>query len=77
MTPLSSPLLGGKDGGRETPSKQPTFYHSTKTLMIELKNINKSYGTLKVVQDFSLTIPAREITVLVVSRLYTMSAQAP
>lgn len=33
--------------------------------MIELQNINKNYGALKVVQDFSLTIPAREITVLI------------
>jgi osmoprotectant transport system ATP-binding protein len=33
--------------------------------MIELQKINKSYGSLKVVQDFSLTISAREITVLI------------
>lgn len=33
--------------------------------MIELQKINKRYGSLKVVQDFSLTIPAREITVLI------------
>lgn len=35
------------------------------TGMIELQKINKSYGSLKVVQNFSLTIPARGITVLI------------
>jgi osmoprotectant transport system ATP-binding protein len=33
--------------------------------MIELQKVNKRYGSLIVVQDFSLVFPAREITVLI------------